>query len=307
MLGKTLGASLGVIFAGFLNALYPVFIRNSTLDLQFKILLRFVSFFIASFIYVYVKSRVGEKKEREKYKEHLQNVHKPEILKISTLNYLYVAGIIVAMQYAPQYITFPIFMSWTIILVLLEKYYFHAVVSNKEIIFVLLGMFGIVLMNVGEYLNTTTTASYNKIFILFAAFSALAHGVFVPFFKKVSEQTQDPIVDTYYLTGFSSILATLVVLVRHFFTKYKLKLKGMMGQIVKLVAFYIIVEGLANYAYYYGLSVLPAVNTAILYNSMVVFGLLIGVFYFKERPTPLTITGVVIILASIVMLQLEQG
>ena len=67
-----------------------------------------------------------------------------------------------------------------------------------------------------------------------------------------------------------------------------------------------IVEGIANYAYYYGLSVLPAVNTAILYNSMVVFGLLIGIFYFKEKPTVLTMTGVGIILASIVMLQVLQ-
>ena len=305
MLSTELGASLGVIFAGFLNALYPVFIRDSTLDIQFKIFLRFVSFFIVSFVYVYAKSKVGKKEEREKYKEHLHGIYKPEILRLSALNYLYVAGIIVAMQYAPQYITFPIFMSWTIVLVLLEKYYFHVQVSREQIFFVLMGLLGIIVMNVGEYLNTEAV-NYNKIYILFAALSALAHGLFVPFFKNVSEETKDPIVDTYYLTGLSSIIATVVLAVQHFFTKNKLRLKGVVDQIVKLVLFYVIVEGVANYAYYYGLSVLPAVNTAILYNSMVVFGLLIGIFYFKEKPTVLTMTGVGIILASIVMLQLLQ-
>ena len=191
MLSNELGASLGVIFAGFLNALYPVFIRDSTLDIQFKIFLRFVSFFIVSFVYVYAKSKVGKKEEREKYKEHLHGIYKPEILRLSALNYLYVAGIIVAMQYAPQYITFPIFMSWTIVLVLLEKYYFHVQVSREQIFFVLMGLLGIVVMNVGEYLNTEAV-NYNKIYILFAALSALAHGLFVPFFKNVSEGDKRP-------------------------------------------------------------------------------------------------------------------
>tara|TARA_B100001250_G_scaffold379191_1_gene369653 strand:- start:1839 stop:2792 length:954 start_codon:yes stop_codon:yes gene_type:complete len=296
--------SLGIVLSGFLNALYPVFIRNSTLDLQFKILLRFASFFILSYIYLLVRYKTTEGKEQKKYKDFMDNIFSPDILKVSGLNYLYVAGIIVAMQFAPQYLTFPIFMCWTIVLVLLEKFYFKAPVSDNQIIYVGLGFLGIVIMNIGEFLNTKPI-KYNKLFLLVAALSAVAHGVFVPFFKEVSETTNDPIIDTYYLTGFASIIAGLGVFIQHFFTKNKITLAGKWGEIFKLVAFYIVVEGFANYAYYYGLSKLPAVNTAILYNSMVVFGLLIGYFYFKERPTKLTILGVLTIIASIIMVQLN--
>ena len=127
--------SLGIVLSGFLNALYPVFIRNSTLDLQFKILLRFASFFILSYIYLLVRYKTTEGKEQKKYKDFMDNIFSPDILKVSGLNYLYVAGIIVAMQFAPQYLTFPIFMCWTIVLVLLEKFYFKAPVSNNQIIY----------------------------------------------------------------------------------------------------------------------------------------------------------------------------
>lgn len=304
MVSTNILASGGIVLSGFLNSLYPIFIRGSTVDLQFKILLRFVSFFIVTFAYLFIKYLKLTGEEKEKYKTSLQNVYSPNILKISALNYLYVAGIIVAMQYAPQYITFPIFMTWTIVLVLLEKFYFHKDVSKQQFIYVILGFVGILIMNYGEYINDKST-NYNKIFILFAVFSAIAHGVFVPFFKEVSEQTNDPIIDTYYLTGLSSIIAILVVIYRHYFTKNKISLSGKWMEIIKLVLFYVIVEGIANYTYYYGLSKLPAVNTAILYNSMVVFGILVGVFYFKEKPTIIIIVGVLLIIASIVMLQLK--
>ena len=56
--------SLGIILSGFLNSLYPIFIRNNDLDLQFKILLRFVSFFIISYIYLYVKWKTSVKRKR---------------------------------------------------------------------------------------------------------------------------------------------------------------------------------------------------------------------------------------------------
>jgi len=295
--------SLGIVFSGFLNSLYPIFIRTSELDLQFKILLRFVSFFIVSYIYLYVRYKTSEGKEKKKYKEAIENIFSPNVTKLSGLNYLYVAGIIVAMQFAPQYITFPIFMCWTIVLVLLEKFYFKADVSNSQILYVCLGFLGIIIMNIGEYLNTNAI-KYNKVFLLFAVVSAIAHGIFVPFFKELAEKTNDPIIDTYYLTGFASILATLGVIIQHFFTKNKINLAGKGAEIIKFVMFYVIVEGIANFVYYYGLSKLPAINTAILYNSMVIFGLLVGYFYFKERPTKLTVFGVFIIIASIVMLQL---
>jgi len=296
--------SLGIILSGFLNSLYPIFIRNNDLDLQFKILLRFVSFFIISYIYLYAKWKTTEGKEKEKYEGYFKKIFSPDILKVSILNYLYVAGIIVAMQFAPQYITFPIFMCWTIVLVLLEKFYFKKPVTNNQIIYVILGFFGIIVMNVGEFLNTASV-KYNKIFLLVAGFAALAHGIFVPFFKDISETTNDPIIDTFYLTGFASILSAIGVFIQHFFTKHKIKLTGKWSQIIKLIMFYVIVEGIANYTYYYVLSKLPAINTAVLYNSMVVFGLLIGFFYFKERPTKITISGVLIIIASIIMLQLN--
>lgn len=296
--------SLGIILSGFLNSLYPIFIRNNDLDLQFKILLRFVSFFIISYIYLYVKWKTSVGKEKEKYEDYFKNIFSPNILKVSTLNYLYIAGIIVAMQFAPQYITFPLFMCWTIVLVLMEKFYFKAPVTNKQIMYVLLGFVGIVVMNIGEFLNTKSI-KYNKIFLAVAGFAAVAHGIFVPFFKEISETTNDPIIDTFYLTGFASILSAIGVLIQHFATKHKIKIAGKWDQIIKLVMFYIIVEGVANYAYYYGLSKLPAINTAVLYNSMVVFGLLIGFFYFKERPTKITISGVLVIIASIIGLQLN--
>jgi len=243
-------------------------------------------------------------KEKEKYGEYLKNIFSPSILKVSALNYLYVAGIIVAMQFAPQYITFPLFMCWTIVLVLLEKFYFKALVTNKQILFVLMGFIGIVVMNIGEFLNAKSI-KYNKIFLVVAGLAAVAHGIFVPFFKEISETTNDPIIDTFYLTGFASVLSVIGVFIQHLVTKHKIKIAGKWDQIIKLVVFYVIVEGVANYAYYYGLSKLPAINTAILYNSMVVFGLLIGFFYFKERPTKITISGVLLIIASIIGLQLN--
>ena len=296
--------SLGIVFSGFLNSLYPIFIRESELDLQFKILLRFASFFIISYIYLYIRYKTSTGEKQKKYKEALQNIFSSKVTKLSGLNYLYVTGIIVAMQFAPQYITFPIFMCWTIVLVLLEKFYFKANITNSQILYVGLGLLGIIIMNIGEYLNTNTV-KYNKIFLLFAVGSAIAHGVFVPFFKELAEKTDDPIIDTYYLSGFASVLATIGVIIQHFFTKHKISLAGKGSEIIKLVMFYLIVEGFANIAYYYGLSKLPAINTAILYNSMVIFGLLIGYFYFKERPTKLTIFGVLVIIGSIVMLQLK--
>ena len=102
---------------------------------------------------------------------------------MSTLNYLYVAGIIVAMQFAPQYITFPLFMCWTIVLVLMEKFYFKAPVTNNQVMYVVIGIFGIVVMNIGEFLNTKSI-KYNKIFLVVAALAAVAHGIFVPFFQR---------------------------------------------------------------------------------------------------------------------------
>jgi len=296
--------SLGIILSGFLNSLYPIFIRDNNLNLQIKILLRFVSFFIISYIYLYVRWKTSVGKEKEKYEEYLKNIFSPSILKVSALNYLYVAGIIVAMQFAPQYITFPLFMCWTIVLVLLEKFYFKALVTNKQILFVLMGFIGIVVMNIGEFLNAKSI-KYNKIFLVVAGLAAVAHGIFVPFFKEISETTNDPIIDTFYLTGFASVLSVIGVFIQHLVTKHKIKIAGKWDQIIKLVVFYVIVEGVANYAYYYGLSKLPAINTAILYNSMVVFGLLIGFFYFKERPTKITISGVLLIIASIIGLQLN--
>jgi len=130
--------SLGIILSGFLNSLYPIFIRDNNLNLQIKILLRFVSFFIISYIYLYVRWKTSVGKEKEKYEEYLKNIFSPSILQVSALNYLYVAGIIVAMQFAPQYITFPLFMCWTIVLVLMEKFYFKAPVTNKQVMYVLL-------------------------------------------------------------------------------------------------------------------------------------------------------------------------
>jgi len=140
----------------------------------------------------------------------------------------------------------------------------------------------------GEFLNAKSI-KYNKIFLVVAGLAAVAHGIFVPFFKEISETTNDPIIDTFYLTGFASILSAIGVLIQHFATKHKIKIAGKWDQIIKLVMFYVIVEGIANYTYYYGLSKLPAINAAVLYNSMVVFGLLIGFFYFKERPTKINI------------------
>ena len=79
--------SLGIILSGFLNSLYPIFIRNNDLDLQFKILLRFVSFFIVTYIYLYVKWKTTVGKEKEKYEEYFKNIFSPNILRVSTLNY----------------------------------------------------------------------------------------------------------------------------------------------------------------------------------------------------------------------------
>ncbi len=71
--------SLGIILSGFLNSLYPIFIRDNNLNLQIKILLRFVSFFIISYIYLYVRWKTSVGKEKEKYEEYLKNIFSPSL------------------------------------------------------------------------------------------------------------------------------------------------------------------------------------------------------------------------------------